>query len=86
MEWNRAELKGRAWNTLKTFYWKSVLVAFVLDLSFILWFILAAITFNLVGIFWVKPYYEFTCAELYKTLGAKIQRPYGAGASESFEA
>lgn len=56
--------------------------AFVLDLSFILWEILAAVTFNLVGIFWVNPYYQYTCAELYKVLRAKVPGPYYAGNSE----
>lgn len=53
--------------------------AFVLDWSFILWDILAAITFNLVGIFWVNPYYQYTCAELYKVLRTKVPGPYYAG-------
>lgn len=46
---------------------------FVLDLSFILWFILSVFTLGLVGIFWVNPYYEFTCAEQYKVLSMKGQ-------------
>lgn len=53
--------------------------AFVLDLSFILWDILAAVTFNLAGIFWVNPYYQYTCAELYKVLRTKVPGPYYAG-------
>lgn len=53
--------------------------AFVLDWSFILWDILAAITLNLVGIFWVNPYYQYTCAELYKVLRTKVPGPYYAG-------
>lgn len=53
--------------------------AFVLDWSFILWDILAAITFNLAGIFWVNPYYQYTCAELYKVLRTKVPGPYYAG-------
>ena len=56
--------------------------AFVLDLSFILWQILAAVTFNLVGIFWVAPYYQYTCVELYKVLRTKVPGPYYAGAGE----
>ena len=56
--------------------------AFVLDLSFLLWEILAAITFNLVGIFWVNPYYEFTSVELYKTLRVKVPGPYYMGNGE----
>ena len=46
---------------------------FVLDLSFILWALLAMITFNIVGIFWVEPYMQFTDAELYKVLRTKMQ-------------
>jgi hypothetical protein len=42
--------------------------AFVLDLSFIGWMILSGITFGIVGIFWVNPYYDMTCAELYVAL------------------
>lgn len=56
--------------------------AFVLDLSFILWDLLAAITWNLVGIFWVNPYYQYTCAELYKVLRTKVPGPYYAGSTE----
>lgn len=58
--------------------------AFVLDLSFILWQILAAITFNLVGIFWVNPYYQYTCAELYKVLRTKVPGPYYTGNTEMY--
>lgn len=47
--------------------WKT----FVLDLSFILWFILDAVTLGVAGLFWVTPYYQFTCAEQYKVLCAK---------------
>ena len=53
--------------------------AFVLDLSFILWEFLSAITFNLIGIFWVKPYEEYTNVELYKVLRTKVPGPYFAG-------
>ena len=42
--------------------------AFVLDLSFIGWFILGAITCGVVEIFWTLPYYNSTCAQLYVTL------------------
>ena len=44
--------------------------AFVLDLSFILWYILSALTLGLVGLFFVNPYYEATNAELYQVLKA----------------
>lgn len=39
--------------------------AFVLDLSFIGWRILQAITFGIVGVFYVEPYYQATIAEMY---------------------
>jgi uncharacterized membrane protein len=39
--------------------------AFVLDLSFIGWHILAGITCGILEIFWVKPYVDQTQAELY---------------------
>ncbi len=42
--------------------------AFVLDLSFILWLILGALTFGLVNIFWTFPYRYATRAELYLAL------------------
>ena len=42
--------------------------AFVLDLSFILWDLLAALTLGLVGIFYVMPYQYATSAELYHPL------------------
>ncbi len=45
--------------------------AFVLDLSFILWWILTAITLGIVGIFYVNPYYQATNAELYHALKAE---------------
>ncbi len=39
--------------------------AFVLDLSFFGWWILEALTFGIVGVFYSRPYYEATIAELY---------------------
>ena len=56
METSKDLMNGNKWDV------------FVLDLSFIGWFILSAITFNIVGIFWTNPYYYQTCAELYITL------------------
>lgn len=44
--------------------------AFVLDLSFIGWFILSVITGGIVGIFWTNPYYYSADAELYLTLSS----------------
>lgn len=49
-------MNGQKWN------------AFVLDLSFIGWHLLSAITFGILGIFYVMPYYYQTYAELYITL------------------
>lgn len=42
--------------------------AFVLDLSFLGWYILSACTFGLVAVFYVNPYTAATDAELYRTL------------------
>lgn len=41
---------------------------FVLQLSFLGWFLLSGITFNIVGIFYVNPYYQATLAEAYRFL------------------
>lgn len=41
---------------------------FILDLSFIGWFMLSYLTLGLVGIFYVSPYYAYTDMELYVTL------------------
>ena len=42
--------------------------AFVLDLSFLGWYLLSAITFGLANVFWTEPYVEATNAELYKAI------------------
>lgn len=42
--------------------------AFVLDLSFLGWFILSVCTLGILGLFYVNPYFHQTCAELYLTL------------------
>lgn len=44
---------------------------FVLELSFILWHFLSAVTFGIVGVFYVQPYKEATKAELYHVLKEK---------------
>lgn len=49
-------MQGHKWN------------AFVLDLSFIGWHILSALTGGILSIFYVTPYKEATVAELYRTL------------------
>lgn len=59
--------------------------AFVLDLSFIGWNILSAITLGILGIFYVQPYMDATHAALYEAL--RYGTPYGApmnDASNSF--
>ncbi len=53
---SREMMNGQKWRT------------FVLDLSFILWGLLAALTFNIAGILWVEPYMQFTDAKLYLAL------------------
>ena len=49
-------MNGHKWN------------AFVLDLSFFGWMLLAVVTVGIVGIFWTNPYVEATDAELYKAI------------------
>ena len=53
---SRQMMDGQKWNT------------FVLDLSFIGWELLSALTLGLVGIFYVNPYRHSTSAELYQVL------------------
>lgn len=55
---SRRMMDGQKWN------------AFVLDLSFIGWDLLSALTAGLLGIFYVNPYRDCTNAELYHTLKA----------------
>ena len=52
-EISRRMMDGEKWN------------AFVLQLSFIGWYLLSGITCGIVGIFYVNPYVEATMAELY---------------------
>lgn len=53
---SRDMMQGNKWN------------AFVLDLSFLGWFILTAFTCGILGIFYVNPYYYATDAELYQAI------------------
>ena len=53
---SREMMKGNKWR------------AFVLDLSFILWYLLTLITLGIVGIFYVNPYVQTTNAELYHAI------------------
>ena len=55
-ETSKAMMKGNKWR------------AFVLDLSFILWDILNALTLGIVGTFWLSPYKLLTAAALYDAL------------------
>lgn len=57
--------------------------AFVLDLSFILWHLLAAFTMGIVGVFYVVPYVEATNAELYYALRGEV--PGSEGDAVSFD-
>jgi len=56
---SREMMYGEKWN------------AFVLDLSFILWHLLSAVTLGLAGIFYVSPYKYQTDAELYLELRSR---------------
>ena len=47
--------------------------AFILDLTFLGWFALSVLTFGLLYIFYVGPYYNFTCAALYGALKRKME-------------
>ncbi len=51
--------------------------AFILDLSFVGWYMLSILTCGLLSIFWVNPYKCLTDAELYLTLRANtfVQQP-----------
>lgn len=60
---SRQMMKGNKWRS------------FVLDLSFILWYILSALTLGIVGFFYVKPYVASTNAELYHALKDMDSRP-----------
>ena len=53
---SKAMMKGNKWRV------------FVLDLSFILWYLLGSITFGIVNVFYVEPYRQLTDAALYETL------------------
>lgn len=50
--------------------------AFVLDLSFIGWALVAGITCGIAGIFWVNPYMNMTGTALYETLKRRAKVDY----------
>lgn len=62
---SRRLMNGNKWN------------AFVLDLSFIGWGLLTAITAGLAGVFYVGPYTAATDAELYKAIRGEDAAPAG---------
>lgn len=53
--------------------------AFVLDLSFIGWMLLSALTFGILHLFYVGPYVEATNAELYEAVKADYEARLAAG-------
>lgn len=53
--------------------------AFVLDLSFIGWILLSALTFGILHLFYVGPYIQATDAELYKAVRADYEARLAAG-------
>ncbi len=56
-------------NMMKGHKWE----AFVMELSFILWYFLCAITLGLVAVFYVNPYIAGTHAEFYKQIKAEYE-------------
>ena len=60
---SKAMMKGNKWK------------AFVLDLSFIPWDILSALTLGIVSVFYVAPYHQLTAAALYEKLKAQNEVP-----------
>lgn len=60
LKMSKAMMKGNKWN------------AFVLDLSFMGWDILAAVTLGILGVFYVEPYKLLTDAALYERLKQNI--------------
>lgn len=60
---SKTMMDGEKWNT------------FVLDLSFLGWYLLSILTFGILAIFYVNPYHDLTNAELYAALKGKILGP-----------
>lgn len=72
LERSRAMMDGEKWN------------AFVLDLSFLGWWLLTGFTGGLLAIFWTTPYVCSTNAELYEALKAKTGIDSGAATEQPF--
>lgn len=53
--------------------------AFVLDLSFLGWIILSALTIGILHLFWVGPYIQATDAQLYEAVKADYEARLAAG-------
>ena len=64
---SRQMMNGHKWNT------------FVLDLSFIGWMLLSALTFGILHLFYVGPYMQATDAELYEAVKADYEARLAAG-------
>lgn len=69
-EISKAMMRGEKWN------------AFVLDLSFLGWSILSAVTAGIVGLLYSRPYQKSTWAEFYKVNREKVLRSGEASWSE----
>lgn len=67
---SKAMMKGNKWK------------AFVLDLSFILWDLLSALTLGILSVFYVAPYRRLTAAALYEKLKAQNETAIPAAAEE----
>lgn len=63
---------GEIFATSKEMMAGNKMKAFLLDLSFIGWNLLGAVTFGLVAVFYANPYQQATNAELYQELRAEI--------------
>ena len=62
------EVINRSREMMRGNKWK----AFVMDLSFLGWYILGALTFGILNTFWVEPYYQNSKAALYVKLKGEI--------------
>ena len=60
--------RERIFELSKTMMYGNKWKAFVLDLSFLGWYLLNGITLGILGIFYLNPYVEQTGAALYQTL------------------
>lgn len=68
-----------AFTLTKRMMYGDKLNAWVLDLSFIGWNLLGALTCCILNIFYVSPYQNLTNAQLFEALKGKLSGPYGPG-------